>query len=199
LRAAQRVDRAVALHHARGERDELELGGRDAEHCALDRRGEERRLDGQTVHRAPDAPDDEAVMRVHVDQPAGDRVEPEVALDPRDGALGRRVGAPEPEGRGDGLAPGLARAVYQQVDVAPRAITASIQDILPALSRSRARGRTYLTVALPICYNGRSRDTHSAVSQRCDKLTRCRSQWHVPVPESLAVCPATGMNCHEYD
>src|SRR5213592_2919792 len=92
--------------------------GGDAEHCALDRRGEERRLNGQTVHRAPDAPDDEAVMRVHVDQPAGDRVEPEVALDPRDGALPRGVGAPEPEGREDGLEPRLAGAVYQQVDVA---------------------------------------------------------------------------------
>ena len=93
----------------------------------------------------------------------------------------------------------MGHARQRASNVPPRAITASIQHILPLLSRSRARGRTYLTAAMTICYNGRSRDTRAAVSQGCDKLTRCRSQWHVPVPESVAVCPATGMNFHEYD
>jgi len=91
------------------------------------------------------------------------------------------------------------RARQRASDVPPRAAKTSIQHILPAVSRSRARGRTYLTTAMTIRYNRRPNDTSPAVSQRCDRMTACRSQWHVPLPESVAVCPATGMNFHEYD
>ena len=112
-----RVEGVVALHHPGGERDELEFGCGDGENRARPGRGQQGLLDGEAVHRAPNAPDHQAVVCVHVDQPARDRVEPEVALDAGDRAGGRGIRAAESQSPQHGREPRLGGAVDQQVDV----------------------------------------------------------------------------------
>src|SRR3989454_12691873 len=121
LRMAHNTPDGVALHQLHQERDELEFGGRDAEHDRRDRRVEERRLDGEAVDGAPGATDDEAIVNVDVDQPSGDRIEAEVALDPGDSASGGRIGALEPERLEDTAKPHLDCPVDEQVDEIGRA------------------------------------------------------------------------------
>src|SRR6185437_11119462 len=112
-----RVEGVVALHHPRRERDKLELGCGDREHRPRYGRGQQRLLDGETVDGAPNAADHEPVMRVHVDQPARDRVETEVALDAGDRAGGRRVGAAESQRPQYGREACLGGAVDQEIDI----------------------------------------------------------------------------------